>query len=273
MSRPTDADAAPTATFHVDSHPDPGDVVLAGFSQYGLAGLTAVDYLVDHLDLEQTGHIRTDGLPSITPFEQGRPRHPTRLYSRPELDVTVLVGELFVPVSTAESFSEAVLAWTEESGVEEVAVLSGVPVPHGPNEHRAFYVATDDYRERRFPGADAGTSGTAPDGDEEDDAESERPPVAPMGTGFLDGTNAALVARGMDTSMGVCVYVTPVHQQVPDVEAAIRLLDAVESVYGLGVDTAPLESFAAEVQQYYQNLADRLSEAREEEQPLDRMYM
>ena len=253
MSSPTETGQA--AAFHVDSHPEPGDVVLAGFSQYGLAGLTAVDYLVDHLELEQTGHIRADGLPSLTPFEAGRPRHPTRLYSRPDLDVTVLVGELFVPVSTADSFSEAVLEWTDSTGVEEVAVLSGVPVRHGPNEHRAFYVATDDYRERRFP---------------EGEGES---PVGPMGTGFLDGTNAALVARGMDTGMGVCVYVTPVHAQVPDVEAAIRLLDAVEAVYGLGVDTAPLESFAAEVQQYYQNLADRLEEEREDEQPLDRMYM
>ena len=241
------------AAFRVDSDPDPGAVVLAGFSQYGLAGLTAVDYLVDHLDLEVTGHIRADGLPSITPFEAGRPRHPTRLYSRPDFDVTVLVGELFVPVSTAASFSEAVVGWTEEAGAREVAVLSGVPVAHGPDEHRPFYVATDDYRERHFGG--------------------DEPPVGPMGTGFLDGTNAALVSRGMDTGMGVCVYLTPVHAQVPDVEAAIRLLDAVEAVYDLGIDTGPLEAFAAEVQQYYQNLADRLAEANEEEQPLDRMYM
>ena len=251
MSTPTGNRSG--AAFHVDSHPDPGETVLAGFSQYGLAGLTAVDYLVDHLELEPTGHIRAEGLPTITPFERGRPRHPTRLYSRPDLDVTVLVGELFVPASIAKTFSDAVLEWTEGAGVEEVAVLSGVPVPHGPTEHRAFYVATDGYRERRFP--------------------EESPPVDPMGTGFLDGTNAALVSRGMDSGMGVCVYVTPVHAQVPDVEAAIRLLDAVEAVYGLDIDTAPLESFAAEVQQYYQNLADRLEEEREEEQPLDRMYM
>ncbi|WP_435143527.1 proteasome assembly chaperone family protein [Halobaculum sp. P14] len=240
------------AVYQIEATEQPEATVIAGFSQYGLAGLAAVDFLVDHLDLEQTGFIRADGLPTITPFENGRPRQPTRLYSRDDLDVTVLVGELAVPVSMAQPFSEAILDWTEEADVDELAVLSGVPVPHGPDDHRTFYVATDDYREKRF-------------GDDS--------PVPPMGAGFLDGTNGSLVSRGMDSPMGVCVYVTPVHDQVPDVEATIRLLDSLESVYGLGVDTAPLRSFADQVQQYYQNLAERLESERAEEQPLDRMYM
>lgn len=239
--------------FHVDTRTGPTATVLAGFSGFGLAGLTAVDYLVDHLELEETGHVRAEGLPTITPFQDGKPRHPTRFYSRPDLDVTVLVGELFVPVSIAEPFSNAVLDWTEAEGVEEIAVLSGVPFPHGPNDHRAFYVASDDYAADHFAGGDAD--------------------VPPMGNGFLDGTNAALMARGMESDLGVGVFVTPVHALVPDMEAAIRLLDATESVYDLGIDTEPLQAFAEEVQQHYQNLADRLEDANEEEQPLDRMYM
>ena len=239
-------------SFHVDSEVEPSTTVLAGFSGFGLAGLTAVDYLVDHLSLERTGHIRANGLPTITPFQAGRPRHPTRLYSRPDLDVTVLVGELFVPVPLAEPFSRAILEWTAAGGVEEVVVLSGIPFPHGPEDHRAFYVASGDYVDDHFP--DESTA-----------------PVPPMGTGFLDGTNASLMSRGMESDLGVAVYVTPVHGQTPDVEATIRLLDATEAVYDLGIDTAPLRTFAEEVQQHYQSLAERLEEA--EEQPVDRMYM
>ena len=71
--------------------------MIAGFSSFGLAGLTAVDNLVDDLDLEETGHVRIDGAPSITPFTKGTPRHPIRLYDAPDLDITVLVAEQFVP--------------------------------------------------------------------------------------------------------------------------------------------------------------------------------
>ncbi|ELZ43093.1 hypothetical protein C471_01509 [Halorubrum saccharovorum DSM 1137] len=61
-------------SFSVTHESDPSDVLVAGFSSFGLAGLTAVDYLVENLDLEQTGHVRAEEFPSITPFEKGRPR-------------------------------------------------------------------------------------------------------------------------------------------------------------------------------------------------------
>lgn len=253
-------DVTEPPSFHVATDADPASTVVAGFAQFGLAGLTAVDYLVNHLSLEQTGYIRAAGLPTITPFENGTPRHPTRLFSRPDLDVTVLVGELFVPGALAEPFSRAILDWTEAAGVEEVAVLSGVPFAHDPTEHRAFYIASDDYRHRH---------------NEElaSDPSDQNAVLPPMGTGFLDGTNAALMTRAMESALCVGIFVTPVHAQAPDVDAAVRLVDAVEHVYELGIDTGPLETFAAEVGAYYQSLAERLDEQAEEDHPTDRMYM
>jgi uncharacterized protein len=229
---------------------EPSTTILAGFSAFGLAGLTAVDFLIEHLKLEQQGHVTVDGLPTITPFTEGRPRHSTRLYSRDDIDVTVLVAELFVPVSVGQAFADAVLDWTEDGRVEEVVILAGVPVPHGPDAHRTFYVATDDYRDRRLADVE----------------------IPPMGTGFLDGVNAALMARGLDSPLGVCVYVTPVHAQAPDVDAAIRLVESVETVYQLGIDPSPLREFAERIRQYYADLAARMDD-QETEVPEDRMYM
>jgi len=167
--------------FTITHEAEPSETLLAGFSSFALAGLTAVDYLVDHLDLEEQGHLSAEGLPTVTPFEEGRPRHHTRLFSRDDLDVTILVGELFVPVGAGRAFADAILDWTEANGVRDVAILSGVPIPHGPEEHRTYYIATDDYRERYLA----------------DD------PIPPMGRGFLDGTNAALIERGLDSPLGV----------------------------------------------------------------------
>ncbi|MXR42629.1 proteasome assembly chaperone family protein [Halobaculum sp. WSA2] len=274
-------------TFHVATEREPASTVIGGFSQFGLAGLTAVDFLVDHLELEQTGHLSAEGLPTITPFENGRPRHPTRLFSRDDLDVTLLVGELFVPNSLAEPFSRAVLDWTERANVDEIAVLSGAPFPHEPTEHHTFYVASDDYRAMHFPESDpdddrgeaaapdtAGATDATDTTHATDTTDSVDPgTVRPMANGFLDGTNAALLARSMESDLRGCVYVTPVHPQTPDVDAAIRLVEAVEEVYGLDVDTGPLEAFASQVGDYYRSLADRLEEQAEEEQPSDRMYM
>lgn len=239
-----------TPSFDVTHESSPSEVLVAGFSAYGLAGLTAVDYLVTQLELTETGHVRAEGVPSITPFEQGRPRHPNRLYSRPDLDVTVLVGEQFVPSVLGEALAGSILEWTENAGVAEVVVLAGVPFPHGQEGHRSFYVATDDFRGRRLADAD----------------------VEPMPGGFLDGMNATLLERGMDSPLGVGLFVTPVHARAPDVEAAVRLVETVTDVYDLSVDPDPLSAFADEVGRYYEDLAERIAE-REPEGTYDRMYM
>jgi uncharacterized protein len=238
-------------SFQISQHEDSAaNTLLAGFAGIGLAGLTTANHLVDHLDLNEIGHITTSALPAITPFEDGTPRHHSRLFSRDDLDLVVLVNELFVPLRGADPFADAVVEWTESTAVDEITVLAGIPYPHGPADHRVFYVATEDYQDKRLYETD----------------------ISAMGQGFLDGVNARLIARGMDSALRTGVFVTPVHAQAPDVDAAIRLLEAVNTTYGLEIDAGPLEQFATEVQQYYAQLAERL-QGRDVEQPDDRMYM
>ncbi|MFB6220972.1 MAG: proteasome assembly chaperone family protein [Halolamina sp.] len=240
------------AEFTVEQSAPPSDALLCGFTNYGLAGLTAVDFLTDQLGLENTGHVTTAGLPSITPFEAGTPTHHTQLFSKSGLDLTILKSELFVPPALGKPLGDEILDWTETNGVDDVAVLEGIRLQHGPEGHQTYFVATEDYQKRRL-------------------ADSE---VTPMARGFLDGVNGALVERGIDSSLGVGVYITPVHEQMPDVEAALRLVETVNDVYDLGVDTGPLEAFAAEVTRYYTELAERYrEEAEKADAPADRMYM
>lgn len=52
----------------VPSTIDPGQTLLVGLSNLGLGGLTAVEYLVRHLETERIGHVSPDVLPTIAPF-------------------------------------------------------------------------------------------------------------------------------------------------------------------------------------------------------------
>ena len=238
-------------SFTITHDAEPSTTLVAGFASFGLAGVTAADFLVDQLDLEPVGHVEAAELPTFTPFQDGTPRHHSRLFSRPNIDLMVLVNELAVPVSAATPFARAVLSWTEANDVEEVTVLSGIPYPHGPEEHRTYYVATEDYQSHRLEDAD----------------------VPPMGRGFLDGVNAGLMECGLKSPLRTGVLVTPVHVRAPDVEAAVRLIDTLSRVYDVDVDSGPLVSFAEEIERYYRDLADRVDAVEEKDVPEDRMYM
>jgi len=233
--------------------------LLVGLASPGMGALTAVDHLVRQQESEQIGHISPADLPTVTPFENGVPRHHTRLYNLTESDFIVLVSELLLPVWAARSFADHLTAWVEKVDIEEIAMFHSVPYPHGPEEHDVFYVATEEYRETRLK-------------------KTEMPTLS---GGFLDGLPAEIVTRGLDGDGSPAgVFVTPAHPPGPDVDGALLFLDAIEEAYDLTVDRAELEELSENIKKHYEALADRMQavsesdEARaEREFYADRMYM
>lgn len=249
------------SSFDVAVSPDreTGSTLVVGQSHLGLAGVTAADYLVRNLNSTQIGHLEPSELPAIAPFEEGVPRHHSRLYTLADADLSVLVGELFVPVGAARAYTDALLAWTAERSIDEIVVLHGVPFSHSPEEHDVFYVATPGYRERRL-------------GEQS---------IRPLRGGFLDGVGGELITRSLDAEAPATgVFVTPIHPPGPDIEAALRLLDALESIYAFDVDETELRELGEEMKQYYEQLVDRMNAIAESDEslgthdfPEDRMYM
>lgn len=236
----------------------PGETLLVGVAGVGIAGLTAADYLVTHVETTQIGHVRARNLPDTVPFSAGEPRHPIRLYSTVDSDVTVLISEVFVPVGVAGRFVETLVEWATRHRLEEATVLYGAPFPHSETEHAVFHVSTPAYRRRTL----------------------DESGVKPLAGGFFDGVVGELLTRSLDEEFPPTgVLVTPTHPPGPDLNAALRLLDAVESVHGIVIDEAELRSRVEEMEQYYRELDERMQALQEgqhsdqQEYPDDRMFM
>jgi uncharacterized protein len=250
--------AIPTFEFSVADDVDVGSRLVVGTAHPGMVGLSAVDYLVTHAESTQVGAVTARGLPDITPFTDGRPRYPTRLYTVADADLTVLLSEVFLPVGVGEPFVDGLLSFVDGHGIEEVTVVHGVPFPHGPDEHAVFYVATDGHRT----------------------GDLERAGVGPLRGGFFDGAVGELVSRGLDDAAPpVGVLVTPAHPPGPDLDGALLVLEAVSELYRVTVDEAELRQRADELRRHYQELADRMQSLAESELPLssreypeDRMF-
>ncbi len=235
--------------------------LVVGMAELGVGELTTVDYCATNMESTPIGHVRSRNLPDLTPFSDGVPRQPMRLYSLDGTGVSVLVSEVFLPVWVAEPLADALIETATDQGVEEITVLNGSQFPHRESEHAVYHVATDEYRDRHFGGED--------------------PELPPMAGGFFDGVISELLVRGLEgEAPSVGVLVTPTHPPGPDLDAALRFLDALETIYGLEVDETELRERAAETKRYYEELAQRMQALREEETPYlgrdfpeDRMYM
>lgn len=235
------------------------ETLLVGLADVGLAGLTAVDYVVTHGEFEQVGHVRTRNLPDITPFSDGEPRHPVRLYNDPETELTALVSEIFIPVGIADLVVDALVEWATANGVESLGIVYSAPFPHGEAEHTTFHVATEQFRERYLDGLD----------------------MQPLPGGFFDGVVAEFLVRAMEgEGPPTGVLVTPSHPPGPDFDGAIALLDGIETAFGVEIDKEELQQRSEETKRYYEQLSERLQTFQESDQrvgsrdfPEDRMYM
>lgn len=252
--------ATEDASFDIRTDPggDPGDTLIFGTANPGLAGLTALDYLITNGLTDQLGHVATRKLPDITPFRDGEPRYPMRLYTARDSDVSILLSEVFVPVWAGEPLADAVTRWAVDHGIDEVAVVHGVPFPHGPDEHVVFHVSTPEFRERRLAGHE----------------------IRGLGGGFFDGVVGELVTRSLDgDAPATGVLVTPAHPPGPDFESALRFLQTLADLYGLEIDETELRSRSEEIKRYFQELADRMEAMEQAEHlagrdyPEDRMFM
>lgn len=236
----------------------PHETLVAGIASRDLAGLTAVDYLVDTYESTPVAAARTRGLPDIATITDGLPRHPVRIHRVEELDVSILVSEVFVPVALADRFADALADWMEASGITSVTLLHGGQFPHAEAEHVPFLVATDGYRER-FGAA----------------------PLEPLPAGMLDGLAGELLVRGLEGAFPPGgVIVTPAHVPGPDVSAALTLLEGLAQAHGLAIDDSELRERSEQFRQYYEGIAERMRALQEAEGsattrdfPEDRMYM
>lgn len=241
----------------VDGAP-PIDRVIAGFAGADLSALTAVDYLLDTYDTVPIANIRTKGLPDVAVVRDGIPHHPMRVYGLPELDVTILSSEVFVPVSLADRFTDALASWLDVADVSSFTLVHGAEFPHQETEHVPFLAATDAFRD---------TIGSMD--------------VDRLPRGMLDGIAGEVLLRGQDGDLPpMAVVVTPAHLPGPDVEAALSLLDGISSLHGLSIDDTELHERSDRLREYYQGVADRMQAIREADGtattrdfPEDRMYM
>lgn len=252
---------SPETSFEVDVQPDvePGQTLVVGVAKPGMGGLTAADHLIKQTESNEIGCVRPDALPAITPVENGTPRNHTRLYNLVDYDLTVLVGELFVPTWAARSFADVLLEWVETVQIDEVVFLHAIPYPHEHSEHSVYYVATDPYRVDRL----------------------EDTTLDPLGGGVLDGVPGELMSRSLEgDAPPVGVFVTPAHPPGPDVDAALSLLDAVETVHDVPIDMTELEDLSDEIRKYYATLSEQVQALEDADGSVenrdfgvDRMYM
>ncbi|WP_406660562.1 proteasome assembly chaperone family protein [Methanolobus sp. ZRKC3] len=214
-------------------------VLVEGFPGIGLVGNIASQQIIDELKMEYIGSIDSRHFPPIAVLYEGLINMPVRIYESEEHNMVIIVSDIPINPVVAYDVSKALLEWAESINVKEVVSLAGIATMS--DENKVFGAATNN---------------------EMLDKIKDKVELFQMGT--ISGISGSIMAECLVRGIPAIGLLGSTMSQNPDPRAASVVIDVLNQLYDLGVDTETLLDQAEKIEIEMQRLAE---DVRTTEQP------
>ncbi|MDG6925528.1 MAG: proteasome assembly chaperone family protein [Nitrososphaerota archaeon] len=238
--------SAPQRVQIVDTGPKGNKpTVIVGVPEAGLVGTIASSYLVEQLKLEERGFIDSDLMPPVMVVHSSVVRYPLHIFGKGNLIVVLsevpLVGRLAVEVS------KEVAAWAKSLKADRVVGISGAPS-----------------NEREQTQGD-GKSAVVGVGNDQESIEAVKASGAlPFEDGVISGFYASLMKYCTRDQQSAVVLLAESLAQFPDPGAAVSIIDSLNKLLSLKVDTKPLVQEAEGIRLRTRELMQQTQQAQQQ---------
>lgn len=205
-------------------------LVLVGFPSQGLVGAIVASYLVPKLEMQLVATLDSKHLPPVASVRKGRAHSPIQVFASTQrcgLDgecdqLVVIRSDAAPPAQHADEIAGLILDYVAGIDATQTVTLEGAPMSEGAEQVFAVPNLVGDVNL-----------------DEID--------AAPFPDGSLSGFSASLLVKGNSVEEEVLCLFTGVNEEMPDAEAAARLVDVADKlVPGIRMEPEPLREQARE---------------------------
>ena len=190
-------------------------IIFAGFVGAGLVGPISIGHMIEKLQMNVIGYMRSKHLPPSTVFLRGRLRHPFRFYSNKEGTVCAIICEITLRMEGLYAIVAAVLDWAKEKGSNEIIIVDGV----ASNEHdNKVYCAAEEDLCRIMAEKD----------------------ISMIPQGFITGIPGGILNECLIREIQGVALLVKANKIIADPEAAATLLEAINRMYEMQIDTKSL---------------------------------
>ena len=220
-------------------------IILAGFVGAGLVGPLSASHIIEKLNMKEIGFMRSKHLPPSTVFIRGRLRHPFRFYSNPEGTICVIICEITLRMEGLYSIVGAILDWAKEQGSNEIIILDGV--------------ASEEHDDKAYCAAEEDLCRVMADKN-----------ISLIPQGFITGIPGGILNECLIREIQGLTLLVKANKDNPDPVAAATLVEAINRLYEMKIDTKDLRAEKEKIGIDFKELSQKYAEHREE---LAGMYM
>ncbi|TET08307.1 MAG: proteasome assembly chaperone family protein [Candidatus Thorarchaeota archaeon] len=218
-------------------------LLICCFPSAGVVGIIAAQTLIEKFEMEEVAHVRSRYMPSAAVFQDGRLRHPFRIYGHTEKNLLVVTAELPVADEGLYMVSSALLDWGATVGVKETVILDGIPVQGIPSNRKVLFAAEEEKISEL--------------------AEDDKMEI--LTKGIITGISGSILSETLCREMVGFALLTPAIAMVPDPEGAIQLLEALNRLYKVNVDVTELKESANEIRRKMEEMAQQVDGMRQQQ--------
>jgi uncharacterized protein len=216
--------------------------IFFGLAGVGLIGPIIANTIIEKIDdMKQLGFITSEDLPPIAVFYDGVLRHPFRLFYSEKHNIIVGICEVpFQSSSAYNGLSKALCKWALSDNVQanEIVIFQGIPKKVEIDEFPVYYAAEHDKIDLL-----------------------ESLGIKKLKKGIIVGPEATFLNQALTNKLQAYALFTPV-SQYPTPEGAAAIIESLNDLYNLDVDTTHLIEEGKKIKNKMLELAEKAQEYR-----------
>ncbi len=216
--------------------------IVSGFPGFGMVGTIATEFLIEHLETEHIGRVVLEKMPAIIAIHEGQLVEPMAVYYNKQYNL-VIVHSIFGQPGSEWKVAEAILELASRFKAKELISLEGVGTQSDTENPLSFYYTTSHERDIKFKSLK----------------------MEKLNEGIVMGVTSALMLTAENIPVS-CLF-AETHTDMPDSNAAAKIIQSLDSYLELNVDYKPLLEMA---EKFENKLKKILSESRMAESQRDK---
>ncbi len=214
-------------------------LLIEGFPGIGLVGNIASQYIIHELKMKYLGAMTSRYFPPLAVLLGGVVNMPVRIYEREDLDLILLTSDIPIHPLASYDMSREIVRWAASINAREMVCLAGITLM--TDQKRVFGAVSHAELLDKLKGITE---------------------IFELGT--IAGISGSLMNECRLKGIPAICLLGETFSDDPDPRSAAATIEALNKIYGLGVNTAKLLERAAEIEMQMQQLAAQVKSSAEE---------
>ncbi len=217
-------------------------IIVEGFPGIGLVGNIASQHLIDELEMEYIGSVESKYFPPIAVLFNGIINMPVRIYEGKEHNILTVISDIPIHPTISYEVSKVLMDWAQSVNVKEIVSIAGIATMS--SEEKVFGAATNDDMLNRI-----------------------KDYVEIFQVGTISGISGSVMTECFMRNVPAMSLLGETNSPNPDPRAAASVINVLNKIYDLPIDTDNLMEQAEQIEIELQKLAEQVKTSEEGEQP------